>query len=69
MSDVRVLTCAEAAEATRYTSKRFRELVATGHMPPPIDPDLSPRRQRWSSLAIDAYVRGEFKPNRNGSAA
>lgn len=59
-----VLTCAQVAEEVHYTPKRVRELVASGRFPQPIDPALSKRMWRWSSLAVEAYKEGNWTPPR-----
>jgi predicted DNA-binding transcriptional regulator AlpA len=61
LAPLAALTAREVAERVGYTPRRVRALARDGLFPEPLTPQLPPQSWRWSSLDIDAYVRGEWK--------
>lgn len=66
MTTLEALTAAECAQRCGYVNRKtgepqaatIRELTRAGRFPAPIDSELSVRRWRWSSVAVDAYRSG-----------
>lgn len=57
------LTANEVAALTGYTPRVVRELYRLGRFPAPIDATLHPKAWRWSPVAVDQYVAGEWLPS------
>lgn len=55
------LTCAQVAAEMGYKPRVIRDLVAQGKFPQPIDPTLSKKSHRWSSLDVAAYKNRTWK--------
>lgn len=52
----KALRMCEAAALLGYSSSSFRRLVAAGHLPGPIDPELPPKLRRWSRPILERYI-------------
>jgi len=55
-----VLIADEAAAIARVTKPELFVMVRTGEFPPPLNPSRHARSWRWSPVAVEQYVAGEW---------